>query len=151
MKKAGLKAAAAFAAAGLMILVSAAPVCAEEADTASQTEAQGEYYEYDENGLPVWNKDMCIKQVDEQDIQAGRYYISYTTKCHFNILAPTYYDEIYTLVKVDRIWYFNAVWPFSPYRLARIINPLTQTREIVKLEDVCYYEIPCSIPGSEKA
>ncbi|MCF0260041.1 MAG: hypothetical protein HUJ54_09300 [Erysipelotrichaceae bacterium] len=128
------KAAAAFAAAGLMAMTAAIPVLAEETAPETQFTVEYIYCQYDDHGLPVWDQSMCEKSVEADSVQTGRYYIYRTGRVMYSKTEGTL--RSYKLIKIE------DVFKRGRNLMARYTEPETKKTGEISLQSVHLYEIP---------
>ncbi|MCF0260043.1 MAG: hypothetical protein HUJ54_09310 [Erysipelotrichaceae bacterium] len=131
---------AAFAASVLLAFGAAAPVCASEAGTKTQFTVEYIYYEYDNEGLPVWNLDMCDNKVNMYDVQPGRYYIYETNSGMYTPQNPGLCKK-HTLIKIEDV--FEAERPIcGTVRTARYFDTEAKESREMSLCKTVLYVIP---------
>ncbi|MCF0260276.1 MAG: hypothetical protein HUJ54_10500 [Erysipelotrichaceae bacterium] len=139
MKNKMAKTSAAFAAA-LMTACLTAPVFAAQPAAETQPVHDFRYFDYDKNGLPVWNRDMCMEEADQYSIEPGKYYIYVTTKggfCPEGVMRR----NVYSLIKIDEVSEEDAPFGFGTIRTAKYRDTQTGESHELGLNAASLYEV----------
>ena len=146
MKNTFIKTTAAFMTAGLMTMGAVVPAFAAETGSETQYSVQYIYYEYDENGYPVWNPDLCQEEVGQYQVMPGKFYIQKRT--HHNNLSSQAASmtpaeqNYYYLIQVVDVYEKGGIWGFGTTRTALCKEAGSEDTYELSLTGAHLYDIP---------